>query len=424
MASIGHEAGGRRRILFVAPDGKRKTIRLGKVTQRAAEAIKTKVEALVVSACTGLPLDDEVARWVASRDSAMVEKLAAVGLVPKRHAAKLGAFLDEYIASRADVKRSTAIVYGHTRRCLVEYFGSDKALHEVTPRDGDRWRLWLVTEELLADNTVRRRCGIAKQFFRAAVRDRLIAENPFRDLVAAVRRNDKRYYFVTQEEAQKVLEACPSVEWRLLFALSRFGGLRCPSEHHGLRWVDVDWERERITIHSPKTEHHEGGATRQIPIFPELRSPLEEMWEEAEPGTEYVFSHRVGWDRSLRTRLWEIIGRAGLTAWPKLWQNLRSTRETELAERFPMHVVCAWIGNSPAVAAKHYLQVTDEHFRQGITETKSAAQNPAQQMAEMACNPMQHKTENPGLSGVCESVQCCTSVQVGDEGLEPPTSTV
>ena len=44
--------------------------------------------------------------------------------------------------------------------------------------------------------------------------------------------------------------------------------------------------------------------------------------------------------------------------------ELRSTRETELAEQFPIHVVCAWLGNSQAVAKKHYLQVTDEHFKQ------------------------------------------------------------
>ena len=53
---------------------------------------------------------------------------------------------------------------------------------------------------------------------------------------------------------------------------------------------------------------------------------------------------------------------AGLQRWPKLFQNLRSTRETELAEDFPMHVVCPWIGNSQPIAAKHYLQVTDDHF--------------------------------------------------------------
>ena len=65
MASIGLDPGGLRRILFVAPDGTRKTIRLGKASQRTAEGIKIKVEALVVSAITGSPVDDEVARWVA-----------------------------------------------------------------------------------------------------------------------------------------------------------------------------------------------------------------------------------------------------------------------------------------------------------------------------------------------------------------------
>jgi hypothetical protein len=35
-----------------------------------------------------------------------------------------------------------------------------------------------------------------------------------------------------------------------------------------------------------------------------------------------------------------IIKRAGLKPWPKLFQNLRSTRETELAEDFPRGIEC------------------------------------------------------------------------------------
>ena len=49
-----------------------------------------------------------------------------------------------------------------------------------------------------------------------------------------------------------MIDNCPDAQWRLLFALSRFGGLRCPSEHLGLRWGDVDWERKRIMVHSPR----------------------------------------------------------------------------------------------------------------------------------------------------------------------------
>ena len=57
-----------------------------------------------------------------------------------------------------------------------------------------------------------------------------------------------------------------------------------------------------------------------------------------------------------------IIRRAGASAWPKLFQNLRASRETELAADYPPHVVCAWIGNSALIAQKHYLQVTESDF--------------------------------------------------------------
>ena len=74
MASISRDPGGRRRILFVAADGNRKAIRLGKVPQKMAEIIKTKVEALVMAAITSTAPDDETSRWVANLDTIMADK--------------------------------------------------------------------------------------------------------------------------------------------------------------------------------------------------------------------------------------------------------------------------------------------------------------------------------------------------------------
>jgi hypothetical protein len=50
-------------------------------------------------------------------------------------------------------------------------------------------------------------------------------------------------------------------------------------------------------------------------------------------------------------------------SWPKVFQNLRASRETELAATFPLHVGCAWIGDSALVAQKHCLQGTEGDFR-------------------------------------------------------------
>jgi hypothetical protein len=48
--------------------------------------------------------------------------------------------------------------------------------------------------------------------------------------------NKTRQRVISLEDAGKVLAACPDTQWRLLFALSRFGGRRCPSEHLALKW--------------------------------------------------------------------------------------------------------------------------------------------------------------------------------------------
>ncbi|MBI5289569.1 MAG: tyrosine-type recombinase/integrase, partial [Chloroflexi bacterium] len=349
MASISAERNGRRVIQFFGGDGKRRSIRLGKASQRFAEAVKHKVENLVAASITGHALDDETARWVAALDTVMGDKLADVGLIPKREAATLAAFLDAVIASRSDVKPATAITFGNVRRNLVDHFGEDKPLRDITAGDADNWRLHLIREGL-ADNTVRRRCGIAKQMFTVAARRRLIGFNPFADLTSAVRGNPSRYRYVTRADAAKIIEACPNAEWRLIFSLSRFGGLRCPSEHLALKWADVDWARGRVTVRSSKTEHHVGGDCRVIPLFPELLPHLREVFENAEPGTEHVVTRYRDPGQNLRTQFERIIRKAGLKPWPKLFQNLRSSRETELAESWPLHVVCAWLGNSRLVA--------------------------------------------------------------------------
>ena len=182
---------------------------------------------------------------------------------------------------------------------------------------------------------------------------------------------------------------------RLIVALSRFGGLRCPSEHLALKWGHIDWSRSRITVPSPKTEHHAGKSSRTIPLFPELREPLTEAFEQAEPGTEFVITRYRDSNQNLRTQFERIITKAGLEPWEKLFQNLRSTRETELAEAFPIQVVTAWLGNSEPVARKHYLQVTDDHFARALQE---AAQNPAQQASATSRKPAPTETENPVLA--------------------------
>jgi integrase len=126
-----------------------------------------------------------------------------------------------------------------------------------------------------------------------------------------------------------------------------------------LRWSDIDWVLGRIVIRSPKTEHHEIKEHRVIPLLPELRPYLEAVRDEAKPGYDCPLSDPVitryrDVNANLRTQLLRIVANAGLSPWPKLFQNLRASRATELAKEHPGHVAAAWLGHSTAVAQKHY----------------------------------------------------------------------
>ena len=218
------------------------------------------------------------------------------------------------------------------------------------------------------------------------------------------------------------------------FGVARIGQIQtlqrlihcCPSEVLSLRWQDVDWAADRIVVQSPKTEHHAGKARRTIPMFPELRPILAEAFDRAADGAVYVVDEsfrkgaltEAGWlNANLRTTFEKIVRRAGLETWPRLFHNLRASRETELVDAYPVQVVTSWLGNTPSVAMRHYLMTTDEHFEAAIRGDDKAAQKTAQQ-AHAASRHDSHvegaaQAKNPCCAGVCCKLRLCANLQDG-----------
>ncbi|MCA9231209.1 MAG: site-specific integrase [Planctomycetales bacterium] len=250
------------------------------------------------------------------------------------------------------------------------------------------------------------------------MRHGLVECNPFEE-VPTNSLATEQFSFVSEVDAQKVLAELPDCQWRLLFALSRWGGLRVGSEVRQLTWDDIDWQKQRFTVRSPKTEHNQGGGSRSVPIFPELAQLFDERFEEAQVGETLVLPMLAKCtDTALRQLLVRAIVRAGVEPWPRPWHNMRATRQTELADRFPGHVVCKWLGNNETTAIKHYLRVRDDHF-------EKAAQNPAQSVHEQPRKAAQtdwgestKPLEKQGDALARNRVHKCSVVR---EGLEPPT---
>ena len=327
----------------------------------------------------------------------MLSRLRAAGLAEGVGISDttLGALLERTFAAMTS-KPQTLVFYGHTRRCLETYFGTARTLRSIKAEDADGWKAWLTKNQQLSPATVSRRVKAARMLFRQAARWKLISENPFEGVRAGSQSNESRKVFVPQAVIERAIAEAPDAEWRSIIALSRYGGLRTPSEPFALKWGDVDWDRGTIRVTCPKLAHFDGKGVRVIPLFPELRAHLLDLFGQAEPGTEYVISrHRLG-SANLRTQFERILARAGITPWPRLFHNLRASRETELMREYDLATVCKWIGNSPEVAAKHYASSVDLNadFQRAAGLPHEAQQKAQQSAAEKAVQPMTAVTDD------------------------------
>lgn len=377
MASLTTDAQGRRLLRFADLQGDRRTLRLGRMPKRDAEEVQRNVEALLYSKVAGTTPEPHLARWQERIPDRLAEKLAALGVIDPRSKeragaasnSRLGAFVAAYVEMRQDVKPNTRKVWRQTQALLSQHFGDSREFATINALDARAFHVWLVAAESedgarrrFSSSSVIKHVTIARQFFEAAKHGRVIAQNPFVGIKLGKKTNRSRQRFVDRDLFERVLDGCRDPEFRLVLALSRFGGLRIPSELDGLLWQHIDRERGRILVTSPKTEHHEGGASREIPLFPELVPFIDEWFAVCPEGREYVMLSNRLTEAAWRTRLGKLLHRLGIPAWPKKFHNMRASRQTELESQFPSHVVCRWMGNSEQVARDHYLQTTDDHF--------------------------------------------------------------
>jgi hypothetical protein len=113
--------------------------------------------------------------------------------------------------------------------------------------------------------------------------------------------------------------------------------------------------------------------------------------------------------------------RAGLKTWPRLFHNLRASRETELVERFPVQVVTSWLGNTPAVATRHYLMTAEAHFAAALGDEKAAQKTARRVHAECRGDSRGAQAAHEKTPDSVES-EVFQHFEVAGTGFEPATS--
>ena len=379
MASLSEDPGKRGktyRVSFINGDRQRKAIRLGAMPRKKAETIRSHIDQLEACLFDGSAPTPKTAAWLAEIGDVLRKRMEAVGLVESDRRAKtptVAELVDQYRDRPRwrDLAERTQESYNYGLAFLVGRFGG-RQIDQITEAEAEDFRGFLTEPKPngagLGRATANGVCNSSSLLFRFACKSRLIAGNPF-DGVERGSISTARRAFVDAAVVHRLIAALDDSEWRLLMALARWGGMRCPSEPGRLKWSDIDVARGRIFVDSPKT------GRREMPLFPELSPFIQQRFEDAEPGEELVLPMTRRFTRqAFASKVTYRMKQMGMDRWPRIFHSMRSTRQTELVERFPSHVVAGWLGNSVETANKHYLQTTEAHF----DAATKAAQNPAQ----------------------------------------------
>ena len=356
---------GRHFICFQDLSGSQRKIRLTGLNKRDADSFASRFRELLSSVKAGLVPSAVILEWAAKLDSRFQKALQKFGLISAKPVVQLTLreARDKYLEMKVGNKPSTRrnILTGSDR--LFKILGHETLVSSLTK--GLCEKAVAKLKAIRAQGSVSQSIKKTKPILGHLVDLEIIAKSPMAHISPGPYAGDPDMrFFVTREIADRVLEACPDYEWRLIFGLARYGGIRMPSELVPLTWADVRWDEHKFYVRSSKTEHHHGKRARWVPIFPELRPLLREAFDQAADKNGPVQTRfRDAENDNPRTEMGRIIISAGIEPWPKPFNNLRSTRDTELRRAgVPDYKVDAWMGHSLKVAKKYYLQLIDEDY--------------------------------------------------------------
>ena len=284
-------------------------------TSKARDAGETNIKNLIDLA-SGIETREtrDSLKWALeqkTKDEKLYLKLIEWGLIEDdRDRERTLKDLFDHFQSRG-VKASTLETYNHAFGNLFDFFGADKRLRDITPKDATDFELYLRTaarrmngqnENELAGSglgkaTVKKRIQRVRQFALEALRLGWVEKNAFDSIHGGNIPNPEKWQYVSKETVLEVMSKTPILEIRALIALCRFAGARGSSEFDSLEW-NADWIRwsadgkqGTVRLHRKKTEDS-GFSDTIIPMVPELEAVLRDLFDSAAPGSVKVFTPR------------------------------------------------------------------------------------------------------------------------------------
>src|SRR5579862_7468881 len=201
----------------------------------------------------------------------------------KSHPPMLKDYFSKYFDSRMDLHPNTRTRYAVSRRALERVFGGMR-LPDIT---GARIEEYKTSRRKGGTGPagLNRDLSLLRQVLQHAKKERYVAQNPLGDREHFLDERKERLQAkpFTVEEEQRLLAVATGYLRPLLMMLLDTG-LRPNAEALPLKWSDVDFEREMITVIASKTT----AGLRTVPMTTRLKAELL-RWKKLTGNSEFVF---------------------------------------------------------------------------------------------------------------------------------------
>jgi integrase len=248
---------------------------------------------------------------------------------------------------------------------LMPYFG-DLTLSQITPQMVDLYKAQRVREKA-APKTVNHELINLSHMLKMAMRWRYINTNPVSSVEKMkVIKNPPR--FLSTNEIYRLLEASMDSYIHPILMTALHTGMR-KSELLNLKWSDIDFEQNTITVQSKTDWHTKNYKSRIFQLMPVLYDTLKRhrnQQQELEIWNEYVFTYkgkriRDGIKKSFRTVL-NIAGLKGVTL-----HSLRHTFASQLVlAGVSLREVQELMGHQSFETTLQYAHLSEDHVKRQV----------------------------------------------------------
>jgi integrase len=226
-----------------------------------------------------------------------------------------------------DIRPATVELYRLTLNRLYAHFGEDCLLWTIDRQSALSFIAALQPLRPAKSNLsgwsrhrVLRHC---KTLFKDAVENGVIPNNPFKT-VKGPKCVTSDWYYLKPDEYFRLLDATPSLQEKVLYALCFTGGLR-ETEAISLAWSDIDFAKARLrVVNRPESQtlppfNIKDSDARTIPLPKQTLDLLTQLHAEAPEGTYYLLLTK---EREQKVcEKWDYCRESGRPWLTRYWAN-------------------------------------------------------------------------------------------------------